>query len=785
MTEPEADRWQALPPAILRSAGFPISLLDPLVLPEVRRAFEALDSENLRLTNLRRRILPELVRGIRQAGAGGDARRLRRVKELVRSYRSIEDAHVEAPELISLISSWNASLAHRDGLLDHCVAGARQAEVALTDSLVALARDASVAESIFINSPSALEAIEKARLLPESHARRTLVGYLQRFATKVETASFFGPTNFLAIDADIDGGISLSRSEPGWRATRHVLISYWAAQAVALRLRSNGCAQAHLRLYRGAAPDLRDGSVPQEIERSILAEANGSVSIGRLAVRLQRPPHEIVDRALQLEVRGMLRIGLRIPSSAAEPIATLIEMMEGEDLDDDSQAILRYFEHWRAAFEQAAFAHRRRLLAQAEAYFALKTAGQPRRASGAFYGDRFIYVEEALGNLQGRVSEEFLKRIAAQLGTALDVLASEAVDARIAGYGLVSRALGAVGNRAGDLFRLPYEAPGIALGRARIDKWRRLMPDPAQPVVRLTRRELLNAGLIREDLEHWPLFCAPDLMLGGTEDEIAAGKPTYLVLSETHHIIPLVTLLSRQFRDQSEARFQEVLGFLQDALASPNLMVAAIDRLTKAVDYTSAGMHLLCLDYLCSEPDATPVPVGELTVDFAGGRARLVRGDTVYSLLPDYGDFPPDLGLLRELALPAVNKDAFSLGRHTPRVEIEGVVFQRERWDYRGQDLDLASGRRTPDDVLRQVWDFKSRERIPDRVFVKASGEEKPFYVDFASPDLCLMLTSHARGSPAIGISEALPLPAASWLTTSAGRHCCELRLTVTRRMAL
>ena len=780
MTKPDAGDWYVLPPVVLRSAGLPVSLLDGLVVTEIRQPLADLELVHRRLAQLRRRHLPELVTAIRLAGSGG-ARPLRRFKELVLAGRPIPDA-LATPALNSLIGEWNALLARWDRLLEGCLGLAAKSEAASTGALASLVDDESVAESIFINSPSALGAIEEAGLSLESHPRRTLVAYLQRFASKVETASFFGPVNFLEVDGDAGGGLVLDRSEPGWKAQRRVSISYWAAQTMALALRSNGCPESHLRLYRRAAPADEDGPRQDDVEAAILAAADGTLSIRGLALRLRLTAQEIVGRGRGLEARGMLRIGLRIPSSAAEPLRCLMEMMEDEDLEAGSRDLLQHFDRWRAAFQQASFDGRRRLLAEGEETFAGRTTSAARRGQGAFYSDRFIYIEEAFGNLPGRVGAGFLARLAGRLGTALDLLASEAVEARLADDTEVLRTIGPAGGPAWSLARQPYRAPAVRLAQVRAERWRRLIPDPSAPVVRLDRAGLSAAGMIRDDLDRWPLFCSPDLMLGGTEAEIAAGNPRYIVLSEAHHIITLLTLLTRQFQDRSGAPYEDVLRSLHQALGSPNLMVPAFDRLTKAVDYTSAGMYLLCLDEVRGEPDATPVPVAELTVEFAGGRSRLRRGDRVYALLPDYGDFPPDPGMLRSLALPGIDKQAFSLGPHTPRVEIEEVIYQRERWDLQHQDLDFASGRPRSSEVLRRVWQFKARQGIPDRVFVRATGEDKPFYVDFASPDLCLLLASHARGASAIAVTEALPRPEDSWLKTSAGRHCSELRLTVVRR---
>lgn len=122
--------------------------------------------------------------------------------------------------------------------------------------------------------------------------------------------------------------------------------------------------------------------------------------------------------------------------------------------------------------------------------------------------------------------------------------------------------------------------------------------------------------------------------------------------------------------------------------------------------------------------------------------------------------------------------------RYTPRIAVDGMVVVRRTWRRTVSETGLTgvSGERERYLAVRR-W---ARELdLPQRVFVKVGTEVKPCFVDLTSPVyariLCTMLRSAERaGGPdtEITVTEMLPTPEQAWLTDTEGRrYCSELRL--------
>jgi predicted transcriptional regulator len=123
---------------------------------------------------------------------------------------------------------------------------------------------------------------------------------------------------------------------------------------------------------------------------------------------------------------------------------------------------------------------------------------------------------------------------------------------------------------------------------------------------------------------------------------------------------------------------------------------------------------------------------------------------------------------------------------HTPRVKIDNMVVSRERWLFDPADLDFAAEK---DEVARFVRtrEWAAALGIPRYVFAKSSAEEKPVYVDFASPIYVNVLAKMVRrtnadervGDKTITVVEMLPAHDDLWLADHEGnRYTSEFRFT-------
>ena len=121
---------------------------------------------------------------------------------------------------------------------------------------------------------------------------------------------------------------------------------------------------------------------------------------------------------------------------------------------------------------------------------------------------------------------------------------------------------------------------------------------------------------------------------------------------------------------------------------------------------------------------------------------------------------------------------------HTPRISVDGLVLVRQTWRCTVAETGLAdvSGER---DRYLAVRRWARAVGLPQRVFVRVGTEIKPCFVDLTSPVftriLCTLLRSARRtggDDTSVVVTEMLPTPDQAWLTDADGRrYCSELRL--------
>jgi hypothetical protein len=145
--------------------------------------------------------------------------------------------------------------------------------------------------------------------------------------------------------------------------------------------------------------------------------------------------------------------------------------------------------------------------------------------------------------------------------------------------------------------------------------------------------------------------------------------------------------------------------------------------------------------------------------------------------------------LFAELAMIRTHQafGVLSPAEHTPRVTVDRLVVERERWRTEPGELSFAwetdEWRR-----FRSVGQWRERHGMPQHVFVQTSRNTKPTYVDLAAPVLVDLLArtirrAADRAEPVV-VSEMLPAPDQLWLPDAAGRrYTSELRLVAINRV--
>ncbi len=339
--------------------------------------------------------------------------------------------------------------------------------------------------------------------------------------------------------------------------------------------------------------------------------------------------------------------------------------------------------------------------------------------------------------------------------------------------------------------------------------------------------ERLADAVVEEFGRRWTKLLGLDSLAPGTERldlsaaELAAAVDVEFAVAEQDRSTPLlhspdVHLCAPDAESLARGDFTVVLGELHMATPALNTDFFRVghpdeDRLLAAMraDFPEGRAELLLpsdwprlcarnADWMFGQddvqlgftaaPGADPdrlLPITALTVvpddSNDGGGALVVRrpdGRTL-PLMALFNDF---IGIHAFDTWKLAGTDG-----HTPRVSVDGLVLIRRTWRTTVAATNLAevSGER---DRYLAVRRWAREVGLPQRVFVRVSTEIKPCFVDLTSPVytriLCTLLRSARRtggDDVAVMVTEMLPTPDQAWLTDSAGRrYCSELRLHVT-----
>ncbi len=772
-------QWTFTRRVLVRMAGFAVSRLLELQSPKAVQWVRDILALEENLQEQRSGHLRELLN---QRRSGGDRRMLtatNRAIHLVRRFRPVP-AGALASGWAAHLDTWNEIASERERLLAMASAGWATELERLEKALRHTASLPELQEAIFLNSPSALSGIRRFasghKLAP---ARRLAIRYLQRFCVKNETGGFYGPINYGQFDGHQTEGVLYSQKGDGRAAQRHTLLSYWAAQSIASSWAKDERLAGLLRAYRAARDDAGTGPPP---DARLMALANGSHTLESMARQLDLPLESLHATVAEAQSRGWLRLGIRIPASSGDPLEALRLLVAGSTVAHGEKLLeqLTRIACLLSDFQKGTLAERERLLAVGDKILKGVTGEEPSRRKGVFYADRFWYTEEAVGNL-GRVTfgRFFATQLASSLTPALEILASSAVDERQAQQDMVRHLLASAGGviPAARLVDVPVPGPGTQPAI-----WASLQT-AGRPRVELGPEGLAELGLIRGDLDEWPLFCAPDVMIIARDREQLSQGDWEVVLAEAHHICPPTQLPFAAFDPESSAVRAEVRGAVESLAGTARPVLQGVERQNKARDYTPAGHGMLWLDWQANEPGAGSVRIGECTVQLnSDGRPALRRGDgSPLALFPEHEDARPDVGMLRAVALPGIDKQPFRVSVMTPRVTIGRVVYQRQRWDLAAGDL---PGRQAPAGSFEEylaVWRWKTAWKMPDQLFAQVPGEEKPLFLDFCSPLSVDSFLRSIAGCDRLGLEEMLPGFDGLWLEVGGERYCCELRLTAFR----
>ncbi|WP_144420161.1 hypothetical protein [Micromonospora haikouensis] len=786
--------WRIFPTGLLRSAGLPFRWLDMLAdarLEDLARS--VLVAEETVLTA--RASTLNQVKALIMKTDGDERRALRRASRRVMTLRPVpvEQRPAEAAPALAQWADALDAFSTVEARVEQELHAAASRELEI---LMAHVRQGYFTDTVMLSSPDVYDELRRTAARNGFRRGRETVAYrfLQRFCGKNETGGQVGPLNLVTIGSPADGSsvpATVVHEDPvlgpltylprgdGRAANRRTFMAYWAATAVGNAvLTENGTAHTIPRRVIGPAPDDLD-----DVDARVLAAVDGTGGRSALAAALGLGEDVVEASLARLVERKLILDDWHVSDFTTDAGAELRALVGGLDGESARQAgeLLDGIER----FASTGLVDRPAMLAEITKKFSALTRCSPWRGAGGLMTDRAVFYEEAVGNIENaRITADGAARLVECMSTALDLLASLAVESRLEGQRLLADEL-----RRRGLSGLPAaEARAVPTGGADAERRyeRRLVDllDARKTVVELDRADLVRAGLIRDDLDDWPLFGAVDLMLTGDRP----GDEPQIILSELHHIWPTLACQVRALYTDEQLGNDELHRIVTRELASALPTLQQVSRDQKGTDSSPYGHRVLCLDTDTPVPGAVTVPLDRAEVRrWPNGLIGLhdPAAGTDLWLLPEYEDTYVEIGGLMNCALPALELPRLTAGAHTPRIVIDGVVLQRRRWHASSAEVPGIRGHHPSVGEWRAIMRWRHDRDLPRQVYFIVDTEEKPVYLDFASivsvRNFCRMV---ARARHVV-LSEALPDPDQLWLRTLDGRLTSELRFQVWRDRAV
>lgn len=783
---------------LLRRAGFPFRLMEPLEAPGSVTWAERVVLHEAEAARLRHQLLTEILsREVMSCANQGDRVRLRSLSRLRRDigYDRQPREHditlnLSSETLGPTLAAWLASQEKAKDARETLERHVQHEYKAARSYLYELLTRQDILEALFLLSPGFFETASRWRehtLLENSSAKerafdQRFLLFLQRLAAKNETTSFFGPLTYGVIDRSIDHWIFGPEVQTGV-LRRETFAAFWAVAALSHAVCRDERLRRLLPIRRLGIASVCEGKAQTVTGTTVELDARSvevfealkrPATVADLATNCTLSIEECERTVSKLERLGLIRRDLEPLSTVSQPLFEVRERLPQGEAGDRWRQIFDELISMLQVFSIARLPERQRLLSRIEATFQEVTGKPPRRNAGKMYADRLVVYEDCLGDMHPlRCPAAEANRIERELAPILRLGAA---------YGeLRYRAVRTLASHV--LEKLGSPAPFLAFAEA-IDSQaaRRELQALLQPATDFLERlqqlvaahsdggvAYVDARTIDQLIECEPGARAVslDLMF-----ERRTGKTPQIILGEAHPYV---------FAWGSQAHFAPDKSALQAAFAQDLLpwggkehMATVLRRRQhkglvsndfpgrfieiSAMSDASQGRSIAIADVMVVASEKGPIlqsPEGEELILYVGENDHLH---------------------LRAFALPQVEMPLVRCGNHTPRIQIEDVVYQRQRWEYATGTLPRVLAAESSGDLAVEIARLRKMFDWPRFLFAKSEAEPKPVCLDLNILLAQATLKKLLRlGS--LTLVEMLPRPHALWLERSNGLYTSELRV--------
>lgn len=813
--------WRFVSTLVVRRTSFPFELLEELSFSESVAQMDCLLAAEQEAEKAKRNLLGRyFVEAVKSAHEAGDTTALK----LLSKYRQrvakgrIDRSHVEAvqrhwpgtafAEHFAALAYWNEQAQRQyeagQALFTQELAHKRR-------RLQELVRRPDIAEAVFLSNPDVYEHAYQHFVAHHEFTQRParlkmlerrFMLYLQRFIAKNDTASFFGPMNYARIDQNQEEPLRLE-IEPGLYSKRAVFYSFWMVNVLAEVISREPSIQPYIAPSLHPLCKLTDTGIeflPEESShrlptalRQLVVHVNGQRIAGELAALQGTTVTQLLQQLQPLIRAGLLLFRIEIPSTTFDPFAALQQAIWRLPTNCAGRTRwlkeLERFASWMHLFRDADLPERVRLTKQMEQAFTALTGLPPRRFPGQAYADRTLYYEECAGTMRDFVfGKPFFTDLSSRLKPLMDFSVAHGELLR-EHYQLLGKRIFAVAGQGRT--EIPY---------ARFIHFARLCQetgtlDQSDPAYESFRREFTalvqakqrgnSACLTAADLQSFQRFVkgqavhiSPDLMFAAPDQEAFKRGDYQIVLGEIHQFIAMwgSQLLFDPERERVE---QEVEALLATLPPYTHLATILNTRQHKGLLHESFPGKLIQFLGQPSERARQVLALSDLVIRLHNDELELVHRPTGESLTV-YNSGEEQLHLWC-FAPPRVAPIVVNLGSYTPRIEIDGVVYQRACWRLQAGDLLQSTDPVSDYDLwltLRRAW---QRYELPRRAFVRFPGEKKPYFLDSDNFFLLEILHQEMQKYETLSFTEMLPGPQDLWLRDDDGSYCLEVRGTAFR----
>lgn len=828
-------RWALWRCMALRSTGFPVSHVLRLASPECGAAADRLAAAEESARGVRAFAHGEIDRALAAIHSSGEWDVSQTRAPLLRARKRLEAGKL--PQTATGVAQADRSLEAFRAASEEVETVRQDFSRAYADAVACTSKEIRrvfdedmFREALIWQNRHAFNRVAQSYSRHESapHARdrnqrrdeELLASYLQRYCVKNESIGFFTPIGWARF-VEQDEAI-ITRPGSALVTSRKVYFEFWGIKALADKI------AAEAEVLRWVSPRRMpyvclEGNtlhVPMTgpmmlppLMAAVLHACDGKRTAHDVAAVLRvnrafglRSDEEVFAILRQLHARKLIAWEFSLPlvPGTEMRLRRRLERIQPESLRASALSSLDELERERASVARAAgdSAQLDQALGKLEETFTRLTGLDATKSHGKTYAARTLVYEDCRRDIDVRLGPDVLE----SLGPPLSLLLTSArwVSHKVAElyvpalHEVYERLARAGGSRLVNaatfwvqiqplIFGEKRERPYEELEPQLQQRWAQVLSLPqAERHLHYTTETLRPRVLEAFDAPHPGWMAArqhnPDILIAAESTEAIRRGEYVWVLGELH--VSQNTIGAASFFNQHPAP-EELLRMLEHDFPEPRIVplmpsswetstvrtcVALLSPKDWRVEFTQDSV---------ADDGENVLAIGDLVVEkTAGGLVMRTRDGRVhFDVIESIGE---------ALSLMVVNAmKILSHGSHNPRVTIDRLVICRESWSVFASELAFAEVKAEAARFLAtRKW--AASHGMPRFMFVKASTEVKPFYLDLDSPvyvDIFAKVIRQASrpggADGRITLSEMLPRPDQAWLPDAEGRHyTSELRMT-------